>query len=166
MDEPAAERPLDGLEDSRSALLELLAGMQRGLHLYTPHLDGRLYNEPAILDALRDRLCAQPRLRCQWIVPPVAGWRQTCPGLLRLSERLSTALQLRVLPVEEPRERPQFGQTFILADRSSLLLHADPYRLQGRYIAQAGPEIRPLLDFFMEIWEKSTSDPESRRLGI
>lgn len=166
MNETSPERPLQDLTDSYTALLELLAGMQRGLHLYTPYLDGRLYNDPAVLDALRDRLCAQPRLRCQWIVPPAATWRQDCPGLLRLSERLTTALQLRTLPAEEPRERPQFAQSFIIADRSALLLHADPYRLQGHYVAQAGPAIRPLLDFFTEIWEKSAADPELRRLGI
>ena len=80
---------LDGLDDSRRALLELLNGMRRTLHLYTPMVRPDLYDDPEVLDLIRARVVDQPKLRLHRVLPPAKEWRNDCPRLARLAERLT-----------------------------------------------------------------------------
>ncbi len=156
--------PLNGFEDTRQALLALLEATHRSVHLYTPHLDPRLYNDDQLLAALRACISRQPRLQCYFILPEAKLWRNACPRLLQLAERLPSVLHLRTLPEEEARERPELEQGFAIADQTALLHQADPRNGSGSHLPQASGKARELLHFFMEIWEKSVPDPELRRL--
>ncbi len=158
--------PLAGLEAIHTAMLDLLAETRRSIHLYTPELDPRLYNDPQVLDAIRLQISRQPRLRLYLLLPPAARWRGACPRLLQLAERLTSALSLRTLPANEPRERPEFLQAFAIADQRSLLHQPEPRHFVGSYTAQGSARARELLNFFMEIWEKAAPDPELRRLYL
>ncbi len=157
---------LDGLEEIHGALLALLAATRRSIHLYTPELEPRLYNDPQVLDAIRLQISRQPRLRFYLLLPPAARWRGACPRLLQLAERLTSALSLRTLPADEPHERPEFLQAFAIADQRSLLHQPEPRHFVGSYTAQGSGRARELLNFFMEIWEKAAPDPELRRLHL
>lgn len=158
--------PLAGLEDSLEATVELLNNTRRSLHFYTPYLEPRLYNHDSVIEALRTRATEQSRLNCFLLLPTASHWRRSCPHLHRLLERLTSSLQVRILPANEPRERPEFGQSFMIADETRLLHYSDPQRLSGNYETRAASKSRILLGFFIEIWAKSTADPELRRLGI
>lgn len=157
---------LNGLDDTRRAMLALLEGTRFSLHLYTPYIDPRLYNDAEVLAALRQRVVEQPRIRMALLLPPAGHWRSACPHLLQLVERLTSAIQLRTLPANEPRERPEFGQGFLIADRRILLHQADPRGLVGSLQRGGSGEARELLNFFLELWEKSLPDPDLRRLHI
>ena len=86
---------LDGVDDSRRAVLDLLDGMRRTLYLYTPLLRPELYNDTEVLSAIRTCVVNQPKVRLQLVLPPARDWRNGCPGLVRLGERLTSALVLR-----------------------------------------------------------------------
>jgi hypothetical protein len=157
---------IDGLENTRQAMLNLVETTQRSLHLYTPFVDPRLYNDGDIVDAIRARVVNQPRIRFYLLLPSAHDWRSACPRLLQLTERLSSALELRTLPQEEPRERPEFTQSFIIADHAIVLHEADPRHHIGRYEPHGAGEVRKLMNFFQEIWEKSQPDLELRSLKL
>jgi len=157
---------LNGLEEVHGALLALLAETRRSIHLYTPELEPRLYNDPQVLDAIRLQISRQPRLQLYLLLPPAARWRSACPRLLQLAERLPSALSLRTLPADESRERPEFLQAFVIADQRSLLHQPEPRHFVGSYTAPGSGKARELLNFFMEIWEKAAFDPELRRLHL
>ncbi len=172
--EPAAEEPplsgtitlLNGLQDTHQALLALLAATRRSVHLYTPYLDPRLYNDPRIVDTISTQISQRPRLRGYLLLPTATVWRGSCPRLLQLAERLTSALSLRTLPDDEPHERPEFLQGFVIADQIVLLHQADPSNFIGSFAAQGTGKARELLNFFMQMWEKSAPDPELRRLHL
>ncbi len=157
---------LDGLDDSRRALLELLNGMRRTLILYTPLIHSELYNDPAVLAAIRNRVVGQPKIRFHLLLPSARQWRSDCPGLVRLSERLTTALILRTPNREEIPDRPELGQSFAIADERALLRFSDPRRLLGTYELQPGERMKELLELFRMLWDRAQPDPELRRLGI
>jgi hypothetical protein len=157
---------LNGLQDTHRALLALLEAARRSVHLYTPCLDPNLYNDTQVLDSIRARIRQQPRLQFSCLLPEASVWRSTCPRLLQLAERLPSALNLRILPGAEPRERPEFLQGFVIADQAILLHLADPRNLIGSFTEQGTGKARELLNFFMERWEKSVPDPELRRLHL
>jgi len=159
-------RRLDGVENVRSGLAELLTACRHTVHMYTPHLDSRLYNDAHLIGTIRARVSDQPRLRFHLLLPPARVWRGGCPNLLNLAERLSTALLLQTLPTDEPRERPEFGEAFVIVDRRMLLHQPDPRAFQAELNLDGSVRAKELLDFFMAVWDKSLPDPELRRLML
>lgn len=158
--------PLNGLEDSRRALLDLLQGVRRTLCLYAPLMRADLYNDPEVLTVLRHRIATQPKIRFYGLLPPVSDWRSTCPGLMRLCERLTTALLVRTPNRQELPDWPELGQTFAIADDQALLRFSDPRRLIGEAVSQPNERTKELLERFRTIWDRSEPDPTLRTVGL
>lgn len=158
--------PLNGLEESRRALLELLGGMRRTLYLYTPLVRPELYNDADVLAAIRNRVVMQPKVQFQLVLPSAREWRSACPGLARLAERLTTALLLRTPDRRELPDWPELGQAFAIADERALLRFSDPRRLIGEYHTQPGERMKDLLERFRAIWDRAQPDPDLRVLSI
>jgi hypothetical protein len=165
-DDQHSTMTLDGLDDSRRALLELLEGTRRVFCLYTPLVRPELYNDPEVLAAIRNRVVSQPKVRFHLLLPPARGWRSDCPGLVRVSERLTTALLLRTPNREETPDRPELGQAFAIADERALLRFSDPRRLLGTYQPQLSERMKELLELFRMLWDRAQPDPNLQRLGI
>lgn len=157
---------LNGLDDSRSALLDLLDGMRRALYLYTPLVRPALYNDPEVLAAIRHRVVSQPKMRLHLLLPPARDWRNDCPGLVRLGERLTSALLLRTPNRQEIPDWPELGQAFAIADERMLLHFSDPRRLIGSYEPRPSQRLKELLDLFREVWNRAEPDPDLRRLSL
>ena len=157
---------LDGLDDSRRALLDLLGGMRRTVHWYTPLVRSELYNDPDVLAAIRDRVVSQPKVRLHLLLPPARDWRNACPGLVRLGERLTTALNLRTPDRQALPDRPELGQGFAIADQRTLLHFSDPRRLLGIYEPRPTERMKELLELFRDVWNRSQADSDLRWLGI
>lgn len=157
---------LEGLEATRQALLALLEGMRRSLHLYTPYVDPRLYDDSQVLDTLRTRIVNQPRLQLRLLLPPAVEWRRQCPRLVNLAERLSSAIEFRTPPQDEPLARKEFGQCFCIADEAALLHLLDPRRMIGSFEAQRAGSAREMMNLFRELWEKSQADVELRTMRL
>ena len=157
---------LNGLDDSRRALLALLDGMRRALYLYTPLVRAELYNDPEVLAAIRNRVVSQPKVRFHLLLPPAREWRSGCPGLVRLSERLTTALILRTPNWAETPDSPELGQAFAIADERALLRFSDPRRLLGGYEPEPSERMKELLELFRRVWDRAQPDPDLSRLGI
>ena len=140
--------------------------MRRTLYLYTPLVRPELYNDPEVLAAIRNRVVSQPKVRLHLVLPPARDWRNACPGLVRLSERLTTALVLRTPNREELPDRPELGQAFAIADERTLLRFSDPRRLLGLYEPQPSEHMKELLELFRTLWSRTQADPDLRWLGI
>jgi hypothetical protein len=157
---------LNGLDDSRRALLDMLEGMRRTLCLYTPLVRAELYNDAEILAAIRSRLVSQPRLRLHWVLPPAREWRNTSPHLVRLGERLISSLILHTPIPEERPDWPELSQAFAIADERGLLHFSDPRRLIGSYDPHPGERMKQLQELFRELWSRTQPDPDLQRLGL
>lgn len=165
-DDRKSTMTLDGLDDSRRAMLDLLDGMRRTLYLYTPLIRPELYNDTDVLAAIRNRVVSQPKSRLHLLLPPARDWRTTCPGLVRLGEHLTTALVLRTPNRHELPDRPELGQAFAIADDRALLHFSDPRRLRGSYEPKPTDRMKELLELFREVWARAQADPDLRWLGI
>lgn len=157
---------LSGGAASLDAALALIAAARRRLTVYTPALAVALYGAPALAVALRRAAVEQPRFQARLLLPPASQWRRDCAPLAALPARLG-AFELRVWPPHEPRDRPEYGLGFWIADDAgALLCHDDPRRLYGRYRPRGGARARALLSFFDGVWAHAQPDRELRRLGV
>ena len=171
MSDANTERTIDGFEAAAEALTELLAGARRQIDWYSPAVAPILYGDERVDAALRRTVLDQSRLRVRLLLPPANGWRQRCPRLAGLIERLS-ALELRVPGRSgggdrNGEDRPEYGWGFVIADRRPLLVLTDPQRGLGRYHPDGdGPRGRSLQELFDTLWENARPDIELRKLGI
>ena len=159
------ERSLETPQDAVTAAVELIASARRSLCVFCPLLPPVLFNATEFNDILRHQLLQEPRLHSFILAPPAKNWRQACPQLTQLVERLSS-LELRTPPADELTDRKESSQIFLIADKKAVMLLTDPRRCVGLFNAAAELEARKLLDFFNPLWEKSQTDTELRRLGI
>jgi hypothetical protein len=157
---------LNGLDDSRRALLELVGGMRRTLCLYTPLMRAELYDDAEVLAAIRDRVVTQPKVRFQLLLPPAREWRAGCPRLARLCARLTTPLLLRTPNRAELPDWPELGQGFAIADAGALLRWIDPRRLTGEYQPRPSERAKELLELFRTLWDRSQPDSDLRAIGL
>ncbi len=157
---------LNGLDDGRRTLLDLLSGMRRTLYLYTPQIRPELYNDPAVLTTIRNQVVAQPKTRFHLLLPPLRDWHNACPGLARLGERLTTALLLRIPNRQELPDWPELGHAFAIADERVLLRFSDPRRLIGEYTPHPNERMKDLLERFRILWDRAQPDPDLHPLGL
>ena len=163
--DPLPERNLENPQEAVAAAVELIGSARRSLYFFCSLLPPALFNATEFNDALRSQLIHETRLRCFMLMQPIASWRQVCPQLSQLIERLST-LELRITHADEPRDKAEFGQVFLIADSKVVLLLKDPRRCIGQFCSDDALQVRKLLSFFNPLWEKSQVDIELRRLGI
>ncbi len=148
------------------ALLDLVSGLWRSLHIYAPALSPLVFDDAGFVTALRQRATTLPRLKLWLLLPPAMAWRRDCPQLAGLLQTLASAVAIRRLPTERTGERPESRQAFIIGNESTLLRLAQPKTPAGDYCREGGAASRDLLEFFRETWEKAEPDPELRDLKL
>ncbi|MGF1525911.1 MAG: hypothetical protein ACFCBW_03835, partial [Candidatus Competibacterales bacterium] len=97
---------IDGSKSAVQAVTALLESTRREFCFYTPLVAAALLNAEFVIETLRRRVTTQPKIRCQFILPPAASWRLAGPHRLHLSAGLPTAGGRRTPPPDEPRDRP------------------------------------------------------------
>ncbi|MCB1809567.1 MAG: hypothetical protein KDJ99_31695, partial [Candidatus Competibacteraceae bacterium] len=100
------ERSLETPQDAVAAAVELITSARRSLYVFCPLLPPVLFNAVEFNGALRHQLLQEPRLQSLMLAPPAKNWRQACPQLTQLVERLS-ALELRTPPADELADRKE-----------------------------------------------------------
>ena len=149
-------------DDNRHAVDALLPLAHRRIELFTRDLDPQLYDRSSVVEAitqfaLRHRNC-RIRILTHDVEPAVKAGNR----LIELCRRLSTYAEIRRTH-EDYRER---SDTFLLVDDYGLLERKLASRFEGRVSFKQPLEVRRLRSEFDEVWERSSTDPELRRLHL
>lgn len=156
------EYTLSTRADNRRSVDLLLPQARRQIDIFTRDLDPALYDRGEVVNfmtqfALRHRH-ARIRLLTHEVEPAIkAGHR-----LIELCRRLSTYAEIRRTH-EDYREN---NESFLLVDSYGLLHRKLSSRFDGRVSFKAPLEVRRLRSYFEETWERSSTDPEFRRLHL
>ena len=149
-------------DDNRLAVDALLPLAHRRIEIFTRDLDPPLYDRSPVVEAmtqfaLRHRNC-RIRILTHDVEPAVKAGNR----LIELCRRLSTYAEIR-RSHEDYRER---SDTFLLVDDYGLLERKLASRFEGRVSFKLPLEVRRLRSEFDEVWERSSTDPELRRLHL
>lgn len=162
MNSPAQPEIIEGREALGQALLEVVASSEFELRLASQCLDGRLFRQAALLEALRRRLLEQRRLSVRVLLSdPVLALREAEP-LIELFRRLSSQVSIR----SPSREADQFSRDLLIADERSYALRERPDQLKHNYASNDPPAARALARDFDSAWDQARPASELRRLGI
>ncbi|HHJ13890.1 MAG TPA: hypothetical protein ENJ79_05865 [Gammaproteobacteria bacterium] len=153
------------LEDGRElahATRLMLEQAQNQVDIFSRQLDPVVLERREMLAALRELCTRNPRARVRALVQQPAEAARRCPRLLELARRLDSLIELR-------QPHPDYrhcNEAFMIVDGTGLIERGFSDRPQGSASFNAPTAARRRAEFFTEVWERSETHPELRRLHL
>lgn len=157
-----AKIKLEGIEDFRHYCLRFTAGASRTLEILSYDLDAALYDQQSFLAAVKD-LCLRSQFnKVRILLQNNEQVQRHGHRLVELARRLSSSIEIR----HPHPDHIDHQENFLVVDRSAYI----KWRWSNRYRGAANHNDRlqaqRLSDLFNEIWQRSQSDSELRRLYL
>ena len=154
------------VEDRDTAVamtVELVQAARRGLWIYSRELDPRLFDAPAVLDALRRLATARRQAEVRILLQDASVPQRRQSPLLALAQRLPSTFVFR--EIADPVDRA-YPSAFIANDAGGFYFRSLGHRLDGEADLHAPGRARQLRGEFERVWERSRTVSEYRSLGI
>jgi len=142
---------------------DLIVGQtQASLDIISRDLDPFLYDRGTFLDLL-SRLCRRNRqARIRFLVQDPSTPVKRGHRLVELGRKLSSTIEFR----QPHQDYRNFNEACLIADQCGLIHRPLADRFEGTANFYDPVAARRKLDFFTEVWERSESHPEFRRLYL
>lgn len=149
-------------EDNRSAAALLATQARRQIELLSAELEPVLYDQTAFIEALSQLPIGNPRARIRVLAKDFERAIQQGHRLVELSRRLSSYVEIRKVH----SDYQAYHETFFLVDDYGLLHRRHSPRYEGVFSCKAPLEVRRLRAYFDEVWDRSETDADLRRLHL
>ena len=159
---PVSHR-IDGFDAVAMAVLQLLENSSRLACLFAPRLEPRLWNQPAIVEALRAFAISGREREIRILVGEHADLARDCGALVALHQRLPSLLQFR--QPQDDHEWPAL-HPILAADGGSVLALDGDGRLGGDFMPSGSGQSHVFRSRFDMAWERARPMAELRVLGI
>jgi predicted GNAT family N-acyltransferase len=151
------------LEDTVSAILQIIAKARRQICIYTPDLEHVVYGRAEIVEALKQFAITSGGGNVLIIVQDTLAARSQPHPLIDLAQRLPSAFLLRT-PVEIADL--QYPSAFLVNDREGYLFRQQSSHYRGVWSPIMPARNRQLSEEFDGIWQRSRPCTEFRALGL
>jgi hypothetical protein len=152
----------DGREQARDLALSLVQLAKKRICFFGTTLDSVLFNNADCLEAISIFARRTPRAQAQFIVHNTQQALSQGHGLIGLTQKLTSSIQIRV---SGQQHRP-LTQYFLLIDDRAYLFGQHVTRYYGRVSFDDMSETRQLQQLFDQIWAHGHPDPLTRRLAL
>jgi hypothetical protein len=153
---------IDSSEDNMLAANRLIEQAHIQIDIFTRDLEARIYNHSAVFDAIRSLVTSSPRAKVRILVIDPDFATKHGHRLIDLARHLTSYMEIRKVH-EDYAANPE---AFLIVDRRGLLHR----KLASRYEAVVNfndpQHAGTLTDKFDEIWERSKSHVDFKRLYI
>lgn len=149
-------------EETRHATELMVGQAQSSLDFISRDLDPFLYDQANFLDLL-SRLCVRNRqARIRFLVQDPTTPIKRNHRLIELGRRLSSSIEFR----QPHQDYRYYNAACLIADRCGLIHRSLADRFEGTANFYAPVAAGRELDFFTEVWERSETHAEFRRLYL
>lgn len=160
--ETAGDMGLESAEDNRAATRRMLAQTRRELAVVSRRLDPDVYEDPEVLEALRQLALRSRYSRIRLLVAEPDSVVARDHRVLELARKHSAFIELRV-PAEEDA---QFNDVWLLADTAGLIRRPLATRFQGIANFNDPPRVSELRRRFDTLWDRAERSSEFLRLHL
>lgn len=154
---------LAGRSDCREAAKTLILGSLGRVCIFSQRLEAELYNDAEIYEHL-SRLAAENR---KADIRIVAHDTRVAANqghyLIHLAQRLPSFAQIRTTVTREHRN---FRESWLIVDDGAFMRIRNPERFEGYYEIDNKLECKDYYQEFLEVWEASQPDQNTRRLSL
>lgn len=140
-------------------LISLIQSSRRHIIILSRQLNFQLFNNDDVASALSAMVRQDRNATVKILIKDVRPIVEVNHAILRLSKRLPSKVIIRHLQLEPEDD----DRSYIIGDQSCLLYLHDETEFSGFVNYDAGPEIRPIKDEFVYLWEKQSTDDANLR---
>jgi hypothetical protein len=149
-------------DEARDIALHMVRQCRRTLDIAARHLEPSMFEHADFIDAVR-RLCLKNRhVRVRILVLQPEGLHRRGHALIDTAATLSSFIRVRV-PGEEHRE---YNEALLIADEIGYMHRPQADRYEGHANFRDPPYVGGLVRRFDELWDRSDSDSNFRRLSV
>lgn len=154
---------LDNRSDCCDAARVLVLGCIGRLYLVTQRLESELYNHAEIYEHLARLAAGNRNTDIRIIAKDTRVAANQGHYLIHLAQKMPTFVKIRTTVTPPHRN---FRESWLIADNSAYLRLRNPDRYEGYYELDNKLECRSYHDQFIEMWEASEPDQNTRRLSL
>ena len=154
---------LDGRSDCAEAAKVLILGCVGRLYLLTQRLEPDLYNDAEIHQHLTALATSNRNAEIHIIAQDTRVAANQGHFLIHLAQKLPSFVQIRTTVTPAHR---RFRESWLIADDGAYLRMRNPERYEGYYELDNKLECRSYRETFLEMWEASEPDQNTRRLSL
>ena len=149
-------------EETRHATELMVGQAQSSLDIISRDLDPFLYDQENLLDLISSLCVRNRQARIRFLVQDPTTPIKRNHRLIELGRKLSSSIEFR----QPHQDYQHFNAACLIADRCGLIHRSLADRFEGSANFYAPVAARRELDFFTEVWERSETHPEFRRLYL
>lgn len=153
---------LNDVDGFRTALLEVSKDTLRTINILTPDLEPAIYDYQPFLDNILELCRGNRHARVQILVQNSEPVIKRGHGLIRLAQRLTSAIEIR----NPHEEYVSVRSAFMVADSQRFVYRENTETYRGIYNMDCRYRSKSLEELFTQMWEHSEADVQLRRLVI
>ncbi|WP_407351735.1 GNAT family N-acetyltransferase [Luteimonas sp. R10] len=159
----ARPQAIESREDAVTATVDLVSDARRHLWVYSRELDPGLFDDPAVLEALRAFAVRERGGEVRLLLQDAAAAQRAHAPLLALAQRLPSTFLFR--EVEDPVDRA-YASAFVANDGGGYYFRGLGHRFDGECERHGAGRARQLVEAFKPVWERARPCSELRALGL
>lgn len=163
-----ARQIIGNMHDAQQHLIQQCNHAHKTINLLTEHLRPQLYAASELVDAISKLARKSRHARIRILIKNSRMASSTSHALIALSQRLSSAIEVRVL-TKNSRESQTEGteHNYLICDKQHIVRFTNEEKTMGHADYNAMAEIKHLTNSFNYLWEShSEPDPNLRRLSL
>lgn len=150
---------LEKVDTFKEFAIQLVTDARATVVIFSEDMEAWLYDNDDFSDALMALVQKSRNSNVRILVRDTRALLERGHRLLRISHRASDKIQIRKLPSMLSEKYP----CYLIADDNGLLFRQDPQVVQGIGYHDYRARVKPLLEDFKLMWERSTTDPDLRQ---
>ena len=154
---------LKSLEDTLSAILQLIGNARKQIWIYSPDLEPIVYGRADVVEALKQFAINSGGGNVSIIIKDTLAVRSQPHPLIDLAQRLPSVFLLRT-PVEI--EDLEYPSAYLVNDRDGYLFRQQSSRYLGVWSPNLPARNRQLTEEFERVWQCCRPCTEFRALGL
>ena len=156
------EIDLESRADTQHAMELMAEQAQSSIEIFSRDLQPHLYEHGTLRDALSALCLRNRKARIRMLVQDPQTAVRHSPRLIELSRKLSSSIEIR----QPHKDYASYNEAFLVADECGLIHRKLADRYEGMANFYAPIEAGRKLKYFTEVWERSETNPEFRRLNF
>ncbi len=149
-------------EEACAAAIDIATCAKRSLDIYSPTLEPALYEGMEFLSQVKRLILGQHYARVRVLLHDPAQAVRRGHRLVEMSRHLSSFIEIR----KASTDYEGHAEDFMVADASAFCYRARASQWHGVADTQSRAVSKRYLDLFTEIWERSATEQEFRRLHL
>ena len=149
--------------DCKQAAIDLILMANESVYLITQKLEPELYNDKAVHQHLVSLSTQNRKTDIRIIAHDTRSAASNGHYLINLAQRLPTFAQIRctVTPVHK-----MFSESWLIVDNQHFLRIRNLAHYEANFEIDNRLGCKPLIETFVDIWEASEPDQNTRRLSL